>query len=88
MVHGIQSRRKRYVAVTARHAEDGSVTPLSVTWEDGRVFAIDRILDCRQAASLKVGGNGVRYLVKIAGGETFLYYEGPRWFVEEKVRTL
>lgn len=86
MVQGIEGRRRRYVAVTARTDEDGRTVPLSITWEDGRVYEIDRVLDMRQAASLKVGGNGLRYLVRIGNAETFLYYEGPRWFVEEKVR--
>lgn len=85
MVKGIQTRRKRYVKVTADFEEDGTLTPLSITWEDGRCFPIDRILDKRQAASLKVGGNGVRYLVRIGESEAFLYYESPRWFVEEKI---
>lgn len=84
MTEEYQKRRKRYVQVQARFDEDGSLTPLSITWEDGRRFEIDRILDKRQAASLKVGGTGIRYLVRIGNNKTFLYYEGPRWFVEEK----
>ena len=85
MVQGIESRRKHYVQVLARIDEDGCVTPLSVTWDDGRMFEIDRILDVRQAASLKVGGTGMRYLVRIGQATTYLFYEDPRWFVEEKV---
>ncbi len=72
--------------VIARHAEDGTVLPLAVVWEDGRRFAVDRVLDVRRAASLKVGGTGVRYLVRIQNRDTFLFYEEPRWFVEEKIR--
>lgn len=26
---------------------DGNIRPRSITWEDGRVFAIDRVLDIR-----------------------------------------
>lgn len=85
-MQGIESRRKRYVEVTARHDEDGKVTPLSITWVDGCVYEIDRVLDMRHAASLKVGGTGLRYLVRIGSSETFLYYERTRWFVEEKIR--
>lgn len=84
MVQGIEHRRKHYVEVLARIGEDGEVTPVSVTWEDGRTFEIDRILDRRQAASLKVGGTGMRYLVRIGQATTYLFYENPRWFVEEK----
>ena len=85
MVKGIDSRRKHYVQVLSRTDEDGRITPVAITWEDGRTFDIDRVLDCRQAASLKVGGTGTRYLVRIGQTSTYLFHEDPRWFVEEKV---
>ena len=85
MVKGIESRQKRYVKVTSVTDEDGRVTPVSVTWEDGRVYEIDRVLDRRQAASLKVGGCGMRYLVRIGQATTYLFHEDPRWYVEAKV---
>ncbi len=74
--------RKVYVEVTARFDTDGRITPLSLTWEDGTVFEIDRVLDCRRAASLKAGGTGMRYTVRIGNQQSYLYYEDPRWFVE------
>lgn len=80
-----RGRRKRYVEVVARHFEDGKLVPLTVAWDDGRVFAIDRVLDVRQAASLKVGGMGTRFIVRIGSRTTCLFFEGPRWFVEEIV---
>ena len=83
MVQGIEHRRKHYVEVLARIDEDGAVTPVSITWEDGRTFEIDRVLDRRQAASLKVGGTGTRYLVRIGQATTYLFHENPRRFVEE-----
>lgn len=85
MVQGIEGRRKRYVEVVARFREDGSVRPLSIAWDDGRVFSVDRVVDVRQAASLKVGGVGVRFIVRIGGRTTCVFYENPRWFVEEIV---
>lgn len=85
MVEGIVSRRKHYVEVIARTDENGRITPQAIVWKDGRTFSIDRVLDARRAASLKVGGTGMRYLVSIAGVSTYLFYENPRWFVEEKV---
>lgn len=36
--------RKVYVEVTARFDVDGKVTPLSLIWEDGTVFEIDKVL--------------------------------------------
>lgn len=85
MVKEIERREKTYVSVVARHLEDGTVMPLSVIWEDGREYKIGKVLDWRRAESLKVGGFGMRYLVRVKGKETFLFYEAPRWFVEKKV---
>jgi len=72
--------------VIAEHDSNGEVMPLANLWEDGRRFEIDRVLDKRQAASLKVGGNGTRFRIRIGEQETFLYFENPRWFVEAIVR--
>ena len=88
MVQGIDSREKRYVKVVSATDEDGNVMPLSIEWEDGRIYEIDRVLDRRHAASLKVGGTGVRYLVRIGQAKTYLFHEDPRWYVEAKVRSL
>lgn len=87
MVQGIDNRMKRYVKVVSATDEDGRVTPLSVEWEDGRVYEIDQVLDARHAASLKVGGTGLRYLVRIGSATTYLFYEDPRWYVEAKCRS-
>ena len=76
--------RKVYAEVTARYDVDGNITPLSVTWEDGTVYEIDKVLDNRRAASLKAGGIGMRYTCRILGQESYLFYEEPRWFVEAK----
>jgi hypothetical protein len=76
--------RKVFVSVLAEHDTTGHIKPLSITWEDGRVYEIDRILDIRQAASLKAGGTGIRYTCRICGKETFLFDEEGRWFVEAK----
>ena len=84
MVKGILNRVKRYVSVEAVTDENGSTIPRAVIWDDGRRFAVDRILDTRRAASLKVGGAGMRYTVRIGDAVTYLFFEDPRWFVEEK----
>lgn len=77
---------KVYVEVTARFAADGSLTPLSFTWDDGRRYDVDRILDRRNAASLKAGGNGLRFTVKVRGKETYMFFDTFefRWFMERK----
>ncbi len=75
---------KIYVTVDARFAPDGNITPTSVKWADGRVFDIDEIKDVRRAASLKAGGLGMRYTVRIGRSVTYLFLEEDRWFVEAK----
>ena len=85
MVRGTMGRRKRYVAVDAHFDEAGRLMPRATEWADGRVFAIDEVRDVRRAASLKTGGDGMRYTVRIGATITYLFYEQPRWFVEERV---
>lgn len=75
---------KTYVSVTAHFTAQGRMIPSSIEWEDGRVYEIDKILDVRPAASLKAGGNGIRYVCLIHGRRRHLYYENPRWFVPRK----
>ena len=61
---------------------DGNIRPRSITWEDGRVFEIDKVLDTRRAASLKAGGVGIRYICRIRGKTVLLFNEEGHWFME------
>ncbi len=79
-----ENKIKTYVSVEVLFDEAGQMMPRAVQWEDGRVFAIDKVLDVRPAASLKAGGQGMRYTCRIRGKETYLFYENPRWFVERR----
>lgn len=73
---------KIFVEVIAEHGVDGSTKPLAIRWEDGRVFKVDRILDSRQAASLKAGGCGMRYTCRISDKQVYLFDEEGKWFIE------
>ena len=84
---------KVYVAVQADFAEDGTLLPRVITWEDGEKFAIDKIVDIRQAAARKAGGQGDRYTIKVRGSQSYLFFERStnltgnnigRWFVERR----
>lgn len=84
-------RRKVYVGVTVSFDDEGRMLPSEILWEDGRRFQIDRVLDVRPAPSLRAGGQGDRYAVRIGGRESFLFFEHSetsggsvvgRWFVE------
>ena len=74
--------RKVYVDVIAKFDIYGKIKPISLTWEDGTVYEIDRVLDSRPAASLKAGGVGIRFTCRILNKETYLFKEDDRWFVE------
>ena len=76
--------QKGLVEVIARFAIDGSIIPLYVIWEDGRKFEVDKVMDVRRAASLKAGGQGTRYTIRMMGKETYLFYDDLVWFMEGK----
>ncbi|MBR2715619.1 MAG: hypothetical protein IKB73_05375 [Ruminococcus sp.] len=75
---------KQYVSVTAKFDPDGNILPLTINWDDGRVFDIDRITDVRYAASLKAGGAGIRYTCRIKQIEKYLFLEENRWFINNE----
>lgn len=74
--------KKEYVAILAQINLDGTIQPLSVFLQDGRKYDIDEIKNKCRAASLKAGGCGIRYTVRIGTRDTFLFDEDGRWFVE------
>ena len=84
---------KVYVGVKADFRKDGVMLPRVITWEDGEKYEIDRILDIRQAAAMKAGGQGDRYTIVVRGRQSYLFFERStnmtgnnigRWFVERK----
>ena len=85
---GIAGREVRYVEVVSDTSADGVVTPLQIVWDAGKRYHVDGVLDRRQAVSRKTGRKGMRYTVRIGGNVTYLWYEGPRWFVEAKVSSV
>lgn len=72
---------KVYVGVETYTDEEGHVRPQTVHWTDGRRFEIQKVLDERRAACIQAGGKGLRYTCLINGRTAFLFFEGPRWFV-------
>ena len=84
---------KVYVSVEVSIGKDGGMRPLSIEWENGRVYLIDRVTDVRMGTAMRSGGTGDRYTIWIDGHKSYLYFErseklfGPnigRWFVERK----
>jgi hypothetical protein len=78
-------RRRLYVEVESRTDAEGRITPLVVVWRDGVRYHIDRVTEARKAYSPRTCSAGLRYSVCVGGTQTYLFYEGPRWFVEAKV---
>ena len=84
---------KVYVAVKTDFTEDGIMLPREITWEDGEKYTVDRVLDIRQAAAMKAGGQGDWYTIMVRGCQSYLFFERSanltgnnigRWFVERK----
>ena len=79
---------KVYVDVNEDRLKDGLLIPLSFIWEDGNRYEIDKVTEVKPAASLRAGGAGMRYTVKIQGRERYMYLEEShgisRWFMERK----
>lgn len=78
--------KKVYVVMNVQVQPDGSIRPMSMVWEDGTIYEIDRVLHIVPAASLKVSGCGTRYTVIIEGKQRDVFDEGGKWFVEKEVR--
>lgn len=88
----MSGRVKTYVDVKVDFLSDGIMKPREIVL-GGRTFEIDRIIDIRPAASLKVGGQGDRYTIMVLGRQSYLFFERSaevsgcklgRWFVEGK----
>ena len=81
---------KVYVQVNADFNADGVMLPKVLIWEDGEKYLIDRVVDIRQAAARKAGGQGDRYTIEVRGQISYLFFERVpqltgnvigRWFV-------
>lgn len=66
---------KTYIGVTAYTNPEGVTTPLSITWTDGSVFEIDKVLSVRPLPMR------TEYEVSISGQVRVINYAESRWFV-------
>lgn len=77
-------RTKVYVDVCVMFDCNGNMTPISVTWENGKVYPINKVIDVRRCVGKQMSKVPMRYTVSIGNSKTELYYEDPAWFVERK----
>ena len=84
----MESAHKVYVDVYEMRFRNGRLLPLALVWENGVRYKIDKVLDVCPAASLKAGGAGMRYKIRVRDRETYLFLEedrsGTKWFMERK----
>ena len=73
---------KIYVSVRTDHLLNGRIRPLMFRAKDGPVVRIDRILDEREAPSLKAGGQGMRYTCRVGEKQLYLFHDDVYWFIE------
>ena len=66
--------KKTFVKVLTEIDENGKKTPKILEF-NGQKFEIDRVVDMKKCPSMKVGGVGERYRVRINGKETYIFYE-------------
>lgn len=72
---------KRYIDVVTLINKQGNMIPLTLVWDNGSKYTVDKVLEIRNATS-QVGGGGVLYRCRIGGVERNLFYERTRWFIE------
>ena len=71
-----------FIDVIAKfEASTGKVIPLSFKFEN-KTIKVDKVIDIRPAASLKHGGQGIRYTCKTHNITYYLFYEDDKWFIE------
>ena len=82
----VPTTHKDYVTVVARHELSGRIRPVAYQLPGGSSVKIDCISDERQAASLKSGGQGMRYTCKVTVDEVqsdvYLFHDEELWFME------
>jgi len=82
----VEKYKKTFVSVIAVHIPGKEPEPIRFKLPDGRSYHIDYVGNPAYAPAIKVGGQGLRYEVRIMEKTTYLFYEKGSWFIEEKVK--
>ncbi len=77
---------KIYVDVIVKIDKNGEKRPMFILWKDGLKYEVTHVKERVRAASLKVGGCGIRYKLMVNGKEVYLFEQEDKWFVEGKHR--
>ncbi len=71
--------RKIPVGVLAQFDIVGATHPISITWEDGRIYPIEAVLETRAARNMP---GRLRYTVRVHGQTAYLYRTGDHWHMD------
>lgn len=85
-----KQRVKTYVPVNLRVDEAGAIEVKSIEWVDPvdgkKEYPVDFCGKPQQKASMKCGGTGMCYPIRIGNRDTKIWEEEGRWFVEGIVK--
>ena len=70
---------KVFVQVDSRRLESGEILPVTISWQDGRIWNIDRVI--HSCPSPDGEYEGIRYTVIIGSAEKYIYRAGHAWYV-------
>lgn len=70
---------KTYVQVDSEKLETGEILPRTITWVDGRIWEVDRVV--HSCASPDGEYEGIRYTILIGSAEKYIYRAGRVWYV-------
>ena len=88
-----ENDQKVYVEVLIYATLDGVLLPFKMQTEHGDRYCIDKVVNIEPAASLKAGGQGMRYVCRVVivteddqiyERSIDLYHDGDFWFVEQE----
>ena len=71
-----------YIGVMCEHMPNGTLRPVFFRTEESDWIPIDRVTDVRRAASLKHGGQGMRYSCYVCDRLIYLFHDREYWFSE------
>lgn len=79
--------RKVCVEVAAKFPREGGLIPLSLVWEDGRKFEVEKMKSVERASAHVGAILPLCFTCVIGGSEKRLYFEPSlnRWFVEQQI---
>ena len=77
--------KKKYITVETKTDKSGNENPIKIFWNDGRVFAIKKILfKCKPVDNEY---DGMRYTVQIDNNQRDIYQDDDgQWYVEARRR--